>query len=162
VRRRLSAAPARVPLFPFLSVLLCAVGTLVVVFAGVALSGLESSAQTFVVSVREARGRAPGREWERQPIYVLCDRGGLVVYRSADDVRRLPAASLDGGEAELLRLADSMERLREQRWPVLLIKPSGLPYCTRLYDHLAARRVRVGKWAFAEAATIVCEATGPR
>jgi len=149
--------PATLSLFPFLSVLLCAMATLVVVLAGTALTSLNSTSQTFVVSVREAQARRQGEAWVRQPVYVLCDRGGVTVYRSADDIRRIPREALasPAGDAELTMLADSLASLRQERWPVVFVKPGGVETMMRLQALFRERRVDMGKWAFAEGSTVV-------
>lgn len=155
-----SRAPSpTLPLFPFLSVLLCAIGTLVVVFAGTALTALESPAQTYVVSVREAQARRHGQEWQREPVYILCESSGLTVFWSAEEIERIPRQELEeeAGEIQLERLAGSMSRLRQQRWPVLFVKSGGGDLMRRLYDRLREHRVTVGKWAFGEHSTIVVE-----
>jgi hypothetical protein len=160
---RARRTPPGLSVFPFLSVLLCATGTLLVVLVGTSLTAIGTTRQTFVVSIREARPRATGADWDRQPIYVVCDGSGLTVYRSADDVRRVPADVLDGpgGDGALLSLTDALARLRQESWPVLFVKPSGLAYMQRLYARLEDRQVRVGKWAFAEDSRIVAEAAAP-
>jgi hypothetical protein len=147
------------PLFPFLSVLVCAIGMLVVVFAGTALTSLESTSQTYVVSIREVQQRDPGQAWEREPVYIVCDAAGVTVYRSADDMEVIPSEALEGsaGYARLQELVDSMVRLRRQRWPVLFVKPSGLRHMELLYGLLGEADVRVGKWAFSEESNIVWE-----
>lgn len=161
--RHRRSQPIGLALFPFLSVLLCAIGTMVVVFAGTVLTSLDATRQTFVVSIGEIEARRPGQAWRRQPVYVLCADGGLTVFYSSQRVARLPAAALQGagGERRLGELADSLDRLRAQRWPVLFVKPSGVQAMERLYPRLRRRGIPVGRWAFSEGSTLVVEATAP-
>jgi hypothetical protein len=134
-------------------------GTLVVVLAGTALTALSSTSQTFVVSISEAQPRRAGEAWERQPVYIVCDRRGMMVYRSATDIQHVDAASLvaSSSEATLAALADSLASLRQERWPVVFVKPGGVATMRRLQALFRERRVSVGRWAVGEDSTVVVQ-----
>ena len=153
-RRRIprNKAANQVSLFPFLSVLVCAKGALIVVFCVVSLCSLESTQQTFVVTVRNARVRRTGEAQVREPIYVLCDASGLTVHLSPANTQRLAVSKLNGpgGGAIFNQLARDLGRLSRERWPVLFVKPSGIKHARALQKALKARNVRMGKWAFGE------------
>jgi hypothetical protein len=146
--------PAAISLFPFLSVLMCAIGTLVLVVCGMTLLSLESESQTFVVTIEEPGKARRGQAFKQQPVYIVCAGSGLTVFRSATEREELPATTLD--DASISRLVGELSDLRGRRWPVLFVKPSGLEHMTRLYRRLSAADIKVGRWAFAEDTDFVC------
>jgi len=146
--------PASISLFPFLSVLMCAIGTLVLVVCGMTLLSLEDEHQTFVVTIEESGPARRGQAYKQQPIYVVCAGSGLTVFRGANQRQDLSSTELS--EARLGRLVQEFSSLRGKRWPVLFVKPSGLDHMNRLYRKLSAADVTVGRWAFSEETDFVC------
>jgi hypothetical protein len=147
--------PASISLFPFLSVLMCAIGTLVLVICGMTLLSLESEQQTFVVTIEEQGKTRRGQAFKQQPVYIVCAGAGLTIFRSSSEQETLPAEQLD--DARIGKLVSELRKLQGQRWPVLFVKPSGLDHMTRLYTRLTAADIKVGRWAFAEDTNFVCE-----
>lgn len=147
--------PASISLFPFLSVLMCAIGTLVLVICGMTLLSLESGQQTFVVTIEEQGKTRRGQAFKQQPIYVVCAGTGLTIFRSSSEQEKLPTDELD--DARMRQLVSELRNLQGKRWPVLFVKPSGLDHMTRLYKRLQAADIKVGRWAFAEDTDFVCD-----
>jgi len=156
-------------LFPFLSVLMCAIGVMAVVFTATSMASLESTSQTFVVTVRDVPPLKPGEKVQREPTYVVCDASGLTVYQSPTEVYRFPAADFSKPDIEAridAFVSSSIVPHETGRWPVLFVKPSGLKYMLPFYARLRkpdlkTGHVRVGKFAFAEDAVLECQAAAP-
>ena len=126
-------------LFPFLSVVGCAMGVLVVVI---------SSQSLLAVKVPNMVIRVPGAQHGRQPVYVECDAAGLIVHPQRT---RVPMSALrrdaDSAFHALMNDLEISEDTAAKKYLVLLVRPEGVKSYQRAID-LAQEvwmRVKVGK-----------------
>lgn len=149
----------QITLFPFLSVLMCAIGAMITVFVGTSLTAVEDTQQRWAVTVRDVAPRSAGKQFSQEPIYIICDAQGLAIYYSPREKEQVSPADLAEGRSEstIRQLVDTIARRSRERWPVFLVKPSGLNWMLPLYEALHRRNVPVGKFAFAETTEFVVQ-----
>lgn len=125
-------------LFPFLSVLLCAMGVLIVVITGENLLAVGGGLDQ-VLEIGE------GQYAGRTAVYVECTQEGLVLLpeRTLVPLSVIESEQFDNPWQKLLA---ELERQREERYLVFLIRPEGVPAYRRCEFEASERRgLDVGK-----------------
>jgi len=132
-RRRQRPAPT---LFPFLSVLLCAMGALIVVITGQSLVALAGGVDQ-VIEVPAGDGAA------LRPAFVECRPEGAVLQPEGG---RIPLEALDDPDTPLAARLDALAA-DPGRYLVLLVRPRGTAAFRACAEAARAREVPVGKEA---------------
>ena len=115
MRRRSRANQLSVSLFPFLSVLLCAMGVLIVVISTQNVLGIGTA--DFVVDL-------VGSETEREAVYVDCVADGIVILPAQTAV---PLHMLRrDANSPFAALLDRLELSGGKEYLVLLVRPEGV------------------------------------
>lgn len=141
-----SRRPLNVSLFPFLSVLLCAIGVVIVIMSGQTLVALSSSHDQVVRIVGDAQGRTP--------VYVEC---------RADEVELHPFFGVVATEAlaqegsPFLALLETLHRHARERYLVLLVRPDGIETFEQCLDLAQLRDLSVGKDALLQGGRLIFE-----
>jgi hypothetical protein len=158
------ARPRSIPalsLFPFLSVLMCAIGLMSIVFASSSITTLNSKSQKFTLIITPEEN-APKRPWDDRlhPVYFVCSGDGVRVFFSGRE--RVDILLPVQGESQqgLATLADVVRRIRgmaDHRWAVLLVKPSGVDNLGRVRSLLDEAGLSYGRWPFAEDSSFTAE-----
>lgn len=121
-------------LFPFLSVLTCAMGVLIVIISGQNLIAIGTADQIIELS-DETRGR--------QPRFVECTREGIVIHPHG---RRVPLdeVNLDAGSA-FGELVKELKADDSERYLVLLIRTDGIDSFYRCRYLARKSKIDMGK-----------------
>lgn len=113
-RRRRSDTTA-VSFFPFLSILVGIIGVLVLVIVASSLSGIRGAEQFVELT--------PTGETEKAPVYVECNRQGVIVHPEGAFVAR---DDLDRASSDWQRVIRRIDRNSNSEYLILLIRPSGV------------------------------------
>lgn len=151
-----------IALFPFLSVLMCAVGLMVVVFACGSLFSLLSAEKKFTLIMDSDENMTP-RPWDdrQQPVYVLCSGDGLRVFYSTTRIEGISYNSASPSPMAETSVRNLVQFLTEQagrRWAVLLVRPSGIDQMRDLRGRLDRQGLVYGRWPFGESTSFRVEA----
>jgi hypothetical protein len=149
-RRKARSSPS---LFPFLSVLLCAMGVIIVVISGqnlIAVGGgldqvLEIGAGTF-----------EGKE----PLYIECREDAIIIYPDGIEVP-LDEVKAENPNSEWMQLLSSLESRKEEQYLVFLIRPEGTEayeYCE--YQANYVRGIDAGKDALLSGGDLILTENG--
>lgn len=134
--------PPSLDLFPFLSVLMGAVGVMLLVFCGTAIRSFLTSASETEFPTRPFPDK-PGVE----TIYVVCSGEGTLARFPEGPVESSPP----GAEPAVLEaFLDRIEERRDGRILTLLLKPSGINDSIELLNRLDRRETPFGKWPLPE------------
>ena len=109
--RRKRGSP--VTLFSFLDILAAAVGTLVLIIAAMLALSLPDVTQGIEAGARGSK---------RSPVFVECNRAGLLLHPDGVDV---PRAAIETSATWTTLLQDLVES-SEDRYLILLVRPGGL------------------------------------
>lgn len=135
-RIRRKRARASFSLFPFLSVLGCTIGVLIVIISAQNIVALGSA--DMVVDLG-------GAEREREPVYVECTRNGLLIHPRRIEV---PMVQLRrDADSAFAAVLDDIELSEDRKYLLLLVRPDGIESHDRAM-HLATQvwhNIRVGK-----------------
>jgi len=136
VRQRVFAPPS---LFPFLSVLVCLIGTLIFLAVAVAPTSLEKAAAGIELEIIQG-----AHTHNKEPIILECSAGQA---RSLDGVYSF-AESAEGAGSSFLsslysgpftRFVENLSRYDQQKYVLFLVKPDGLSVFETLRGKLMQR-----------------------
>jgi hypothetical protein len=134
-RRRSRVSPS---LFPFLSVLLCAMGVLIVVISGQNLLAVGGG-------IDQALEIGSGTFEGKEAIYIECREEGIIIYPEETAVPLQEIKDEDPGSA-WMQLLTTLESRKEEQYLVFLIRPEGteaFDYCE--YQANLVRGIDAGK-----------------
>ncbi|MFN4261146.1 MAG: hypothetical protein ACK4RK_17800 [Gemmataceae bacterium] len=134
-RGRRAKKTLSISLFPFLSVLVCAMGVMIIIITGQNLLALGQTADQLM--------EIAGSEQEKQPVYVECDSDGILIHPERTAV---PLTALKGdGPTAFHRLLDTLKASAGKRYLVLLIRPDGIDAFERCFAMAEDHDIQVGK-----------------
>ena len=97
-RRSLKNKP-EIELFPFLSVLACTIGSLILLIIVISTQTLDSNPEVTILAQTEV-----GQNRKKQPRYIECQSGGIIIYPSKTLV---PLAQIDQPDSPLQKLIEN-------------------------------------------------------
>lgn len=125
-----------VELFPFLSVLACVIGTLVLLVILVT-SGLLGSRRS--ITLIAAIG--PGANASLKPRYVEITGEGVVLHPGGEVVAR---SEIGRGNTALARLLREVSARKDEEYIIVALRPSGYPHFDRVRDQVEGRGIKIG------------------
>ena len=123
-------------LFPFLSVLACVIGTLVLLVILVT-SGVLGSRRSITLVARTSTGE----NVRPVPHYVEVGAGGVVLHPGGQFV---PAADLGRRDTPLSELLARVARRRESEYVIVALRPGGYPHFDRVREQVENRGIEIG------------------
>ncbi|HUU43715.1 MAG TPA: hypothetical protein VMX57_08040 [Planctomycetota bacterium] len=132
-----------ISLFPFLSVLACSIGALIIIISTQNLIAIGSSDQVIDIS---------GAATDKQPVYVECDAEGVLIHPEGT---RVPKTDLEKPDSPLGKLLGELAADKDRRYLVLLVRPSGIESfqkCLKLAQDL---KIDVGKDALLSGGQVI-------
>lgn len=118
MRRRFSKNKTEVELFPFLSVLACTIGSLILLIIVISSQTLESNPEVTIIAKTEI-----GKNQQKQPRYIECNQDGVIIYPSQEFV---PKNALKNQDSKLLQFISEVEKNKEKEYVIVAIRPQGI------------------------------------
>lgn len=134
-RGRGRRAPAA-ELFPFLSVLACMIGTLVLVIISIT-SGVLGSRRSIVLVARDSQGR----NLTLQPRYVEVRGDGVLLHPGEVFV---PESELERLGTPLHALLREVSANRDREYVIVALRPDGYPHFDRVRAQVERRGIQIG------------------
>lgn len=135
--RRGSPRPAiELELFPFLSVLVCTIGTLILLIIVVTSQILSNQRQVTIVARSES-----GQNQTKTPRYIECQGNGIIIYPSQDLVLK---EDIDSPSSALRRLLDEVSRRRNEEYLIVAIRPDGIDVFDKVRNLIEKENIDIG------------------
>ncbi|BAY50981.1 hypothetical protein NIES2134_114370 [Thermostichus vulcanus NIES-2134] len=115
--RRRQSHPLQLDLFPFLSILACTIGTLILLVVVISASGLGRERSNVQILAREN-----AQNGERTPHYLECRREGVIIHPQKVLV---PKADLDQPTSALGILLANLRRQGDREYIIIAVRPDG-------------------------------------
>ncbi|MEL6440956.1 MAG: hypothetical protein AAFQ80_17080 [Cyanobacteria bacterium J06621_8] len=109
-----------VELFPFLSVLACTIGTLILLIIVLTTQALEPQEAVVVAKVDE---NSRGANRDKTPVYIECREDGFVLHPSTEFA---PRADLYDQESPLGEILTSLKQNKSEQYLIVIVRPDGL------------------------------------
>jgi len=123
-------------LFPFLSVLACVIGTLILLVILVT-SGLLGSRRSITLVAEWGQGR----NVTLRPRYVEVTGEGVVLHPGGETV---PSSRLDRRDTPLAKLLREVAANKDGEYVIVALRPSGYPHFDRVRDQVEGRGIKIG------------------
>ncbi|HEU4560760.1 MAG TPA: hypothetical protein VFS20_23110 [Longimicrobium sp.] len=138
-RRKPGAGPSAAltaELFPFLAVLACVIGTLVLLVILVTSGVLGSRRSITLVALSDV-----GQNERLIPRYVEVTGEGVILHPGGELV---PMSQVGGRGTPLAELLAEVERKRDREYVIVALRPSGYPNFSRVRQQVENRGIQIG------------------
>ena len=136
MRRRIKSSKVELELFPFLSVLACTIGSLILLIIVVTTQSLSTNPEVTIVA-RSENGANQGK----QPRYIECREDGVVIYPSQEFVA---TADLDKQNTALSKLIAEVKANQDQEYVIIAIRPQGIEVFQQVRNLIEQENIDIG------------------
>ena len=148
-RRSVSRRAIEIELFPFLSVLACTIGTLVLMIVAISTQAFGDSKEVkLIVKAEDGKNRA------KRPRYLECREDGVVIYPSETFV---PIERLEAPNSAFAKLVGEVAERRDREYFIVAIRPTGIETFGRVRDRIERAQIDIGYEPFDEGWTLRVE-----
>ena len=116
---------AEVELFPFLSILACTIGTLILLIIVLTTQALNK--QEVIIVAREGNGVNASKT----PFYLECRSTGVVIYPGKEFV---PRDRLGNADSALQQLLNTVTKNRDRNYIILALRPNAIDTFNQVRD----------------------------
>lgn len=116
-RRTIAKNHIEVELFPFLSILACTIGTLILLIIVLTTQALEQQEVTIVAKTEK------GENQRKNPRYIECRRDGVILYPSEEFV---PQEQLANPNSALQKLIAQVKANQDKEYLIVALRPDGI------------------------------------
>lgn len=116
-RRTIAKNHTEVELFPFLSILACTIGTLILLIIVLTTQALEQQEVTIVAKTEK------GENQRKTPRYIECRRDGVILYPSEEFV---PQEQLANPNSALQKLIAQVKKNKDKEYLIVALRPDGI------------------------------------
>ncbi len=136
MRRRSKISKIETELFPFLSVLACTIGTLILLIIVVSTETLSDNPEVTIIAESEE-----GINKKKQPRYIECKEDGVIIYPSEIFV---PLAELNEPDSALLNLIAEVKEKQDQEYVIVAVRPTGIEVFQQVRDLIETEGIDIG------------------
>ena len=134
-RRTTSKNRTEIELFPFLSILACTIGTLILLIIVLTTQALEQQEVTIVAKTEK------GENQHKTPRYIECRRNGVVLYPSEEFV---PQEQLDNPNSALRKLITQVKINQDKEYLIVALRPDGIDIFERVRTLVEGEEIDIG------------------
>lgn len=135
-RRSISRPAIQTELFPFLSILACTIGTLILLIIAIASQTLSKKQEVTIVAKTER-----GQNQAKIPRYLECRQDGIVIYPAQTFVS---AAELQQSTSAFRQLLAQMKQKRGQEYLIVAVRPDGFQVFETVRSLVEAEGIDLG------------------
>lgn len=129
---------AEVELFPFLSVLACTIGTLILLIIVLTTQALEPQEAVIVAKTDED---SKGLNRNKSPIYLEARKDGFILHPSKDFA---PRADLYDEQSPLRKTIASLKANKERQYLILILRPDGIEMFDKARELVVQEGIDIG------------------
>lgn len=127
-----------VELFPFLSVLACTIGTLILLIIVLTTQALEPQEAVIVAKTDE---NSRGSNQNKTPIYIEARENGFILHPSKDFA---PRADLYDEQSALRQTIAKLEANKNKEYLILILRPDGLEMFNKARELVQKQGIDIG------------------
>ena len=129
---------AEVELFPFLSVLACTIGTLILLIIVMTSQALEPQEAVVVAKIDD---NYQGANKKKTPVYIECREDGFILHPSKEFA---PRADFYDEQSPLRQTIANLKKNKEQQYLIVILRPDGLEMFNKIRDLVAEAGIDIG------------------
>ena len=127
-----------VELFPFLSVLACTIGTLILLIIVLTTQALEPQEAVVVAKVDE---NSRGANQNKTPLYIEARKDGFILHPSQEFA---PRADLYDEQSPLRTTVANLKANKDEQYLILILRPDGLEMFDRIRELVEQDGIDIG------------------
>ena len=127
-----------VELFPFLSVLACTIGTLILLIIVLTTQALEPQEAVVVAKVDE---NSRGANQNKTPLYIEARKDGFILHPSKEFA---PRADLYDEQSPLRTTVANLKANKDEQYLILILRPDGLEMFDRIRELVEQDGIDIG------------------
>lgn len=135
-KRSFSRSPTEIELFPFLSVLACTIGTLILLIIVLTTQMFEEQREVVILAKTER-----GKNAVKTPRYIECREDGIIIYPSETFV---PQSQLNNDNSPLAQLLAEIEKNVQKQYLIVAIRPDGFEGFQKVREMVEKRGIDLG------------------
>lgn len=136
MRRRAHFHKIEMELFPFLSILACTIGTLILLIIVISTQTLSSSPEVTIIAKTEI-----GKNRSKKPRYLECRKDGVIIYPNQEFV---PINKLNNVDSKLLQLISEVKENNEREYVIVAIRPQGIEVFKQVRNLIESQGIDLG------------------
>ena len=126
-----------VELFPFLSVLACTIGTLILLIIVLTTQALQPQEAVVVAKVDESRGA----NQNKTPLYIEARQDGFILHPNKEFA---PRADLYDERSPLRQTIANLKANKDKQYLILILRPDGLEMFNKIRDLVEQDGIDIG------------------
>lgn len=134
-KRHIARNHTEVELFPFLSILACTIGTLILLIIVLTTQALEQQEVTIVAKTEQ------GGNQSKIPRYIECRENGVVLYPSEEF---LPQEELENPNSALQKLIAQVKANKDKEYLIVALRPNGIDVFERIRNLVEGEGIDIG------------------
>jgi len=136
-RRSISRQHTEVELFPFLSILACTIGTLILLIIVLTTQALNKQEVTIVARTEEENGDNK----TKNPRYIECKADGVIIYPGEEFVS---LEQLDKPNSAMTKLLSQMEQNRDREYLIVAVRANGIDTFNLVRNLIEGAKIDIG------------------
>ncbi|EAZ90996.1 hypothetical protein [Crocosphaera chwakensis] len=136
-RRSFSKNSLEVELFPFLSILACTIGTLILLIIVLTTQLLKNEREITIIAKQETTGENQGKI----PKYIECRQDGVLLHPSQVFV---PKSEIDNRRSPLNQLIQEVQKNKDKQYLIVVLRPQGIDVFQQVRDIVEERGIDIG------------------
>lgn len=136
-RRSISRQHTEVELFPFLSILACTIGTLILLIIVLTTQALNKQEVTIVARTEEENGVNK----TKNPRYIECKADGVIIYPGEEFVS---LEQLDKPNSAMTKLLSQMEQNRDREYLIVAVRANGIDTFNLVRNRIESAKIDIG------------------
>ena len=137
-RRSISKNHTDVELFPFLSILACTIGTLILLIIVLTTQAFDPQ-EAVVVAKTEDEGK--GANKNKTPVYIECREDGFILHPGKEFA---PRADLYDENSPLRKTIDRLKANKDREYLIVILRPDGLEMFDKLRNLVSKEGIDIG------------------
>lgn len=129
---------AEVELFPFLSVLACTIGTLILLIIVLTTQALEPQ-EAIVVAKTDQDSQ--GANKDKTPLYIECREDGFIIHPSKEFA---PRADLYDKKSPLRKIIANLKANKDEQYLIVILRPDGIEMFNKIRGLVQQEGVDIG------------------
>lgn len=135
-RRGISRSSTEIELFPFLSILACTIGTLILLIIVLTTQMLGDQGAVTIVAKTEK-----GKNFSKTPSYLECMADGVVIYPGEKFVSKTDLYSPSSAFSQLL---EQVKNNKDKQYLIVVIRPDGFDIFQEIREVIEKQGIDIG------------------
>jgi hypothetical protein len=137
-RRSYSRQFIEVELFPFLSILACTIGSLILIIIVLTTQLYTSQKEVTIVARAD---KETGKNRGKSPRYIECRNNGIIIH---PDGKLVPIKNLENQNSPLKTLLNEVKEKRDREYLIVAVRPDGIEVFKKVRDLIETQGIDIG------------------